>query len=489
MTILDLNPKCVWKNFYALTQIPRPSKHEQKAVEFLVDFGKKLGLETIKDEIGNVIIRKPATKGMENRKGIILQAHVDMVPQKTNEKKHDFEKDPITTKIVDFEDGKWVCADGTTLGADNGLGCAAIMAVLEAKDIAHGPIEGLFTIDEETGMTGAHALKAGVINGEILINLDSETEGELYVGCAGGLDCNAEFKYREEDMPKGYKPFVINVKGLRGGHSGMDIIEGRCNANKLLARVLLPLTRDMDCKLVSIEGGSLRNAIPLEATATVAVPADSIDDVKALVADIDATVRKEYFRIDPNTSITIEASKARKVKVMAGKVGLKLAEALICCPDGVDRMSLEMAGLVESSNNMAIVKSENGKIRINGLMRASTDSIKYAQAERFRCAFELAGAKVFFKGGYSGWQPNIDSPILGTMKAKYKELFGVEPGVMAIHAGLECGILGGIYPNWDMISCGPTLKSPHSPAERANIASVEKWWKFVVAVLEDAPAK
>lgn len=487
MTIHDLTPKCVWKNFYALTQIPRPSKHEEKAVAFLLKFGKDLGLETFRDEIGNVIIRKPATKGMENRKGIILQAHMDMVPQKNNDKVHDFTKDPIETRVVHKEDGDWLYANGTTLGADDGLGVAAAMAVLESKDLAHGPIEALFTIDEETGMTGANALKPGLLKGDILINLDSETEGELYVGCAGGLDCNAVFTYKDEPLPKGYKVFAVNVKGLRGGHSGMEINEGRGNANKVMARVLLPLLRDMDCKLSSIEGGNLRNAIPREAIAIVAVPADTVDDFKKVVEETDAVVRKEIGLIDPDVKIFCEPAKAKTV--MAGRTALKLVKAIYACPNAVDRMSLAVKDLVESSNNLAIVKSEDGKIRIRCLMRSSTDSIKYDLAETFRAVFELAGAKVSFAGGYSGWSPNMQSPILKTMVAKYKELYGVEPAVMAIHAGLECGIMGGIYPNWDMISCGPTLKSPHSPDERCYIPSVEKWWNFIKAVLADAPRK
>jgi len=487
MTILDLNPKCVWKNFHSLTQIPRPSKHEEKAADFIVKFGKELGLESFKDEIGNVIIRKPATKGMENRKGIILQSHMDMVPQKNNDKKHDFIKDPITTRIVERDGEKWVMADGTTLGADDGLGCAAAMAVLEAKDLVHGPIEALFTTDEETGMTGARALKPGVLQGDILLNLDSETEGELYIGCAGGFDGTATFKYKEEPLAKDYKTFKIVVTGLRGGHSGMDIIEGRANSNKILARTLLPMLRDMDCKLAEIEGGNMRNAIPRESYAVIAVPADAVEDVKKVVAETLATVRNEYNRIDPNITITIEPVKVKTV--MAGNVALKVVKALMACPNGVERMSLEVEGLVECSNNMAIVKSGNGKIEVSVLMRSSVDSSKYYLAESFRSVFELAGAKVTFKGGYSGWAPNMESPILKTMISKYKELYGVEPAVMAIHAGLECGILGATYPKWDMISCGPTLKSPHSPDERALIPSVEKWWKFLVAVIADAPKK
>ena len=487
MTILDLEPKSVWKNFHALTQIPRPSGHTQKVAKYLVKWGKDLGLEAFQDECGNVIIRKPATPGMEDRKGIVLQAHMDMVPQKNNDKKHDFTKDPIETRIVEHEDGPWVHANGTTLGADDGLGVAAAMAVLESKTLRHGPIEALFTVDEETRMVGAKALKPGVLQGDILLNLDSETEGELYVGCAGGLDANITFKYKEAPMPKGYKAFQIIVTGLRGGHSGMEINEGRGNANKTMARVLLPMLRHMQGKLVSFNGGNMRNAIPREAEAIVALPAERENSARKLVESTLATVKTELAAIDPNVSITFAPAKA--TKIIAGTTGLKLVKALYACPNGVDRMSLEVKDLVETSNNLAIVHTDKGEITVNTLLRGSSDSLKDDLAEAVRCAFELAGAKVFFDGGYSGWSPNMKSPILHTMKAQYKKLFGKEPAVMAIHAGLECGILAGAYPQWDMISCGPTLKSPHSPDERAFIPSVEKWWTFIQAVLEDAPKK
>ena len=441
MELKDLNPQLVWKNFYSLTRIPRPSKKEGKAVEFLYDFGKSLGLETIKDEVGNIIIRKPATPGMENRKGVILQGHIDMVPQKNADKVHDFEKDPIDAWV----DGEWVRAKGTTLGADNGLGVAVAMSVLESKDLKHGPVEVLVTIDEETGMTGARALKPGILKGDILINLDSETEGELYVGCAGGLDITAELSYRTVAVPSGYKPYLLTVKGLKGGHSGMDIVLYRANANKVMARALLPLLRDSGVKLVSIDGGSLRNAIPREAF----VPAEYIEESAALAA----------------------------VRAVSG------------CPDGVWRMSDAVPGLVETSNNTAIVKSDGGRIFIKTLMRSSVDTAKEAMAEQARAVFELAGFKVDFSGGYPGWAPDSSSPILHAMKEVYKGLYGKEPAVMAIHAGLECGILGGAYPHWDMVSCGPTILSPHSPDERANVGTVEKWWKFVTATLENIPEK
>ncbi|MBR3065795.1 MAG: aminoacyl-histidine dipeptidase [Bacteroidales bacterium] len=487
MPIRNLEPKSVWNNFYALTQIPRPSGHTQKVAKFLVQFGKDLGLEAFQDECGNVIIRKPATPGMEDRKGIVLQAHMDMVPQKNNDKKHDFTKDPIETRIVHHDDGDWVYANGTTLGADDGLGVAAAMSVLESKTLKHGPIEALFTVDEETRMVGAKALKPGILQGDILLNLDSETEGELYVGCAGGLDANVTFKYKEAPMPKGYKPFQVIVTGLRGGHSGMEINEGRGNANKVMARVLMPMVRHFRGKLVSFNGGNMRNAIPREAEAVIALPAEKENAALKVVASTLATVKAELAAIDPNVSITFAPAKA--TKIIAGTTGLKLLRALYACPNGVDRMSLEIKDLVETSNNLAIVHTDKGVITVNTLLRGSTDSLKEDLAEAVRCAFELAGAKVFFDGGYSGWSPNMKSPILHTMKDQYKKLFGKEPAVMAIHAGLECGILAGAYPQWDMISCGPTLKSPHSPDERCFIPSVAKWWQFIEAVLEDAPKK
>ena len=483
-TIANLSPQIVWKNFYDLTQIPRPSKFEQEAAKYICDFGKKLGLESFQDEVGNVIIRKPATPGMEDRMGIILQAHIDMVPQKNNDVEHDFRKDPIKPRIVD----NMVYATGTTLGADNGLGCAVAMAVLESNDLVHGPLEVLITIDEETGMTGARALQPGVLKGDILINLDSETEGELYVGCAGGLDCSATFKYTTEAVPAGYVGQVLNVKGLVGGHSGMDIILYRANANKVMTRALLPLLRDLDARLVSVEGGNMRNAIPREAVAVIAVPADKLEAAKAVVAKVEAEVKVEYAATDKDAKVYLEDAPLA-AEAIEQKVALNLCKALYGCPSGVERMSDAMPGLVETSNNMAIVKSENGVINVHSLMRSSVDTAKDDLAERMRAVFELAGAEVSFRGGYSGWAPNMASPILREMKAVYEKLYGKQPAVMAIHAGLECGILSGAYPHWDMVSCGPTLMSPHSPDERANIPSVAKCWEFLKAVLENIPTK
>ena len=485
MEVKELNPEIVWKNFYELTRIPRPSKKESKAVEYLYNFGKSLGLETYKDEIGNIIIRKPATPGMEGKKGVILQGHIDMVPQKNADKVHDFEKDPIEAWV----DGEWVKAKGTTLGADNGLGVAASLAVLESKELKHGPIEVLVTVDEETGMTGARELKSGVLKGDILINLDSETEGELYIGCAGGLDVTAVRDYSLQTVPAGYKAFTLNVKGFKGGHSGMDIVLYRANANKIASRILLPLIRDFGVKLVSIDGGSLRNAIPREAFAQILVPENKVQDTEKLVAEIQAAVMAEYSVADPEGKIFLESLADLPSECIDDKDALSAIRAVNACPNGVWRMSDEMPGLVETSNNMAIVKTENSKFYVKTLLRSSVDTSKDAMAEEVRSVFELAGFSVELSGGYSGWAPNSSSPILHTMRKVYEDLYGKQPAIMAIHAGLECGILGGTYPNWDMVSCGPTIMSPHSPDERTNIASVERWWNFLVATLERIPEK
>lgn len=482
MTIKDLNPSIVWNNFHELTRIPRPSKKEGKAVEYLYNFGKSLGLETIKDEAGNIIIRKPATPGMEGRKGVILQGHIDMVPQKNAGTVHDFEKDPIETWI----DGEWVKAKGTTLGADNGVGVAMALSVLQSDDLKHGPVEVLVTVDEETGMTGARALRPGILHGDILINLDSETEGELYIGCAGGLDATAMIPYRTEAAPAGYSAYRLKVSGCQGGHSGMDIVLGRANANKVLARVLLPLLRDCGARLVSVEGGNMRNAIPREADAIVL-----LSDGKAaadLVKGIEEAVRSEYSVTDPQLGISLEPASA-VASCIDAEDALRCIRALLASPEGVERMSNQMPGLVETSNNTAIVKTEDGKFIIKTLMRSSVESAKELLAERMRAVIELAGGTVAFEGGYPGWAPDSTSPVLHTMKTVYAKLYGKEPAVMAIHAGLECGILSGAYPRLDKVSCGPTIMSPHSPDERVNIPSVEKCWNFLKAVLENIPEK
>ncbi|MGM9747420.1 MAG: aminoacyl-histidine dipeptidase [Candidatus Cryptobacteroides sp.] len=493
MTIKDLNPSEVWNNFYELTRIPRPSKKEGKAIDYMYAFGKSLGLETIRDEVGNIIIRKDATPGMENRKGVILQGHIDMVPQKNADTVHDFEKDPIETWI----DGDWVRAKGTTLGADNGLGVAMAMAVLQSNEIKHGPLEVLVTMDEETGMTGAQALKPGMLNGDILINLDSETEGELYVGCAGGLDATITANYTPVDEPEGHLCYSVAVKGFKGGHSGMDIIKYRVNANKVMARTLWRLINEASVKLIDFEGGTLRNAIPREAFATVYVPEDKVELAKSIVSQVEAEVKGEYAMADPDGYFVFEPYQCVEGEVCDGEcckyvpedLAKKYIAAIVAFPDGVERMSDAVPGLVETSNNMAVVRIEKGELVLKSLLRSSVDSAKEALAMKMSCFAEMIGAKAEYTGGYSGWAPNANSTILRIMKEVYKNMFGNEPAVMAIHAGLECGMLGGTYPNWDMISCGPTLLSPHSPDERANIPSVAKCWEFLKAVLENIPVK
>jgi len=476
--IIALKPSEVWKHFHEITQVPRPSKIEQKAVDFMFGFGKSLGLETIKDEVGNVIIRKPATPGKEANSGIILQTHLDMVPQANNDKVHDFEKDPIIAYI----DGDWVTADGTTLGADNGIGVAATMAVLESKTLNHGPIEALFTVDEETGMTGAQNLKPGILTGSILINLDSETEGELYVGCAGGIDATFQFKYAEQQAPVGAETYKISVAGMKGGHSGIDINLGRGNANKVIFRILKHLKNDV--YLSAIEGGSVRNAIPRESFAIVVAPADKINLLSTTVSDIENIVKAELQQTEPDLTISLEKIEPAAT-IIEKDVQLKLINAVYACPNAVIRMSDTVPGLVETSTNLAIVKSGKGKITVSCLIRSSVDSAKEDLAQMEESVFNLAGAKCEFTGSYPGWNPNPDSLVLSKMKKIYKDMYGQEPEVKAIHAGLECGLLGGVYPNLDMISCGPTISYPHSPDEKVNIKSVEKWWNFLVSTLEN----
>lgn len=482
--IKNLNPQRVWKHFYALTQIPRPSKKEAKVIEFMKNFGESLGLETIVDAIGNVIIRKPATSGMENRMGIVFQGHLDMVPQKNSDTNHDFEKDPIDAYV----DGEWVTARGTTLGADNGMGCAAAMAVLEAKDLVHGPIEALFTIDEETGMTGANELKPGFLKGDILMNLDSEDEGELYVGCAGGVDVNVYMKYPLVAAPAGFAAYNLAITGLKGGHSGMDINIGRSNSNKLLFRYLNHCIYHFDLKVAEVKGGSLRNAIPRESFAVVIVPEKEQVAFEADVKHFEGLFRSEFSNTEPDLKMRVEKT-SMPAKIMAQDEMVKIVKATFACPHGVERMSDAMPGLVETSNNLAIVKCVDGEYTVNCLVRSSVDSAKAGTMYKIGTIFDLIGATVTFDGAYPGWKPNMDSPILKTMLKTYEDLYGKTPEIKAIHAGLECGLLGSVYPNWDMISFGPTIRYPHSPDEKINIASVEKFWNYIVETLKNVPVK
>lgn len=478
-----LNPKLVWKHFAEIVNIPRPSSHEQKIRQYIKDFAAAQGLYCQEDEAHNVYVRKPATKGMEGCKGVVLQAHLDMVPQKNNDKVFDFEKDAIEAYV----DGEWVTADGTTLGADNGIGAAAILAVLEDKTIAHGDIEALFTATEETGMDGAFGLKSGVLQGDILLNLDSETEGELYVGCAGGSDANITMDYAAQSAPaEGYEAFKIEVTGLKGGHSGIQIICQRANANKLLFRYL----RRTECDMVlcSVDGGGLRNAIPREAVAVVMVSADDVEQFKAEVADYEQMIVEEFAGIEESISIKAVPTEA-PTEVIDDDSAACLIWGVNGCPDGVQKMSLALPGLVQTSNNLARVVSDGKQVKIQCLLRSSVRSEKEALAEMIASVFELAGCDVEISGSYDGWNPNMESPILKAMVASYKSLYGSEPAVTAIHAGLECGVIGSNYPKMDMISFGPTICYPHSPDEKVNIASVEKFYDFLLNTLKNTPKR
>ena len=493
MTIKDLQPSIVWNNFYSITRCPRPSKHEEIIRKFLLDWAKEHKIEAFTDEPGNVIMRIPATPGYENLKTVVLQGHMDMVPQKNADVAHDFLKDPIETWV----DGEWLRAKGTTLGADNGLGVALAMAVAESPEVKHGPIEILVTYDEETGMTGAKLLKGGILKGDILINLDSETEGEMYVGCAGGLDATVSARYARKKEPRGHLCYSLVVKGCQGGHSGMDIILCRANANRLIARVLLPLLEKTGAKLIDLEGGTLRNAIPREAFATVYVPKGREASAKRLVARLERELKAEYAATDPNLTVIFEPYKEQEgevcepedCKYVEEEAALRFVRAILACPDGVERMSDSMPGMVETSNNLAMVKIYRGRFSVKCLMRSSVDSAKAALAQRVRCVFELAGAKVSFAGGYSGWTPKLDTPMNKVMMEQYEKVYGKPMKVMATHGGLECALLGAKYPNWEMVSVGPTIKYPHSPDERVNIASVGRTWEYLKAVLKNVPEK
>jgi len=482
--IRNLEPKALWNKFADLNAVPRPSKKEERVIAFMKDFGAKLNLETIEDEVGNVIIKKPATPGMENRKTIVMQSHLDMVHQKNSGTDFDFD----TQGIEMYVDGDWVRAKGTTLGADNGLGVATIMAILESTDIPHPAIEALFTIDEETGMTGAMGLKGGLLEGEILLNLDTEEDDEIDIGCAGGVDVTATRGYNEEDVPENSVGYTITVSGLNGGHSGMDIHKGLGNANKIMNRLLFDSFENFGLQIAEINGGSLRNAIPRESVAKVII-SEIFDeafvfDMQEVINDIKA----EFKTTEPNLLITIEKSDL-PAKVMDLGVQEGLIRAIYAAHNGVYRMSADMADLVETSNNIARVIVKDGELHIGCLTRSSVESSKFDLANALRSAFELIGCEVTFSGSYPGWTPNVNSPILDVLKDIYTKQNGTEPHVVACHAGLECGILGTNYPEMDMISFGPTIKGAHSPDERASIASAQKYWKFVLEILQNIPSK
>ncbi|MEY2692912.1 MAG: Cytosol non-specific dipeptidase [Bacteroidota bacterium] len=480
----QLEPKALWNKFADLNAVPRPSKKEERVIAFMKDFGTSLGLETFEDEIRNVIIRKPATPGMENRKAIVMQGHLDMVHQKNNDTTFDF----LTQGIDMYVDGDWVRAKGTTLGADNGLGVAAIMAILESTDIPHPAIEALFTIDEETGMTGALNLKGGILQGEILLNLDTEEDDEIDIGCAGGIDVTATRSYKQESTPEGSVGYTISVKGLNGGHSGMDINKGLGNANKIMNRLLFDGFENFGMQIASIDGGSLRNAIPRESTAQVII-AQMYDEAYVFdMQEIIDDIKKEYKTTEPNLQINITKSELPK-QVMDLGVQEGLLRAIYAAHNGVYRMSADMADLVETSNNIARVLVKDGNISIQNLTRSSVETSKMDLANGLRSAYELFGCEVEFGGSYPGWTPNVNSEILDVLVSIYDKQNGVKPNVVACHAGLECGILGTNYPNMDMISFGPTIHGAHSPDERASIASSQKFWKFLLEILASIPVK
>lgn len=482
--VRNLEPKALWNKFADLNAVPRPSKKEERVITFMLDFGQKLGLETLKDEVGNVIIKKPATAGMENRKTIVMQSHLDMVHQKNNDTVFDFD----TQGIEMYVDGDWVRAKGTTLGADNGLGVATIMAILESINIPHPAIEALFTIDEETGMTGAMGLKGGLLEGQILLNLDTEEDDEIDIGCAGGLDVTAVAEYDEEEVAPNSIGYTITVKGLNGGHSGMDIDKGLGNANKIMNRILFNAYEDFGLQISTIHGGSLRNAIPRESVAHVAV-AELYD--AAFNVDMQQTIdeiKKEFATTEQNLDIHIEKTTV-PAKVMPAAAQFFLTRALYTAHNGVYRMSADFENLVETSNNIAKVTVGNGQVRIENLTRSSVETSKFDLANALRAAYELMGCEVTFTGSYPGWTPNPKSEILDVLTAIYEKQNSTKPHVVACHAGLECGILGTNYPGMDMISFGPTIKGAHSPDERASISSAQKYWKFVLEILQNIPVK
>ncbi|MDR0811339.1 MAG: aminoacyl-histidine dipeptidase [Paludibacter sp.] len=482
--IRSLEPKALWEYFYGLTQVPRPSGKKEPIGKHLEEIGKALGLETLRDEIGNVLIRKPATAGMENRKAVVLQAHMDMVPQANSNINHNFETDTIKARI----DGDWVTATDTTLGADNGIGVAAALAVLASHDIPHPDLEVFITVDEETGMFGAFGLQPNFLRGDILINMDSEDEGELYVGCAGGLDASAKFDYKKVEVPEGDVVLKITLSGLKGGHSGVDIHLQRANANKLIFRFLKRAVAEYEARLASIEGGNLRNAIPREAVAVITVPEDGVDDIIDLVKETETLFNTEYKGIEDEIKLDVEQVDLPD-GLLPEEIQDDLINAVTICHNGVYRFIPELPTVVETSNNLAIIKSDGQKVEIKCLLRSSVESRKEELASMIESAFLLAGAKVEFSGGYPGWKPNLDSPILKKMQEIYKHKFGREPKIMIIHAGLECGILGTHYPAMDMISFGPTIRYPHSPAEKVNIETVKMFWDFLKETLKDIPVK
>lgn len=484
MEVRNLEPNSLWNNFADLNAVPRPSKKEERVIEFMMNFGKNLGLTTIQDRIGNVIIKKAATSGMENRKTVVLQSHIDMVHQKNEDTVFDFDSQGINM----FVDGDWVRAKGTTLGADNGIGVAAIMAVLASSDIQHPAIEALFTIDEETGMTGAMQVDPSNISGSILLNLDTEDDDELSIGCAGGIDTNTTTTVELEDFPSDFVAFEIKLRGLLGGHSGMDIHLGRGNANKMMNRLMIHLVSLMDLRLISLDGGSLRNAIPRESTAVIAVHKDEKMNLKTQFDLFVGTLYNEYKSIETEMTWSLTESDTSD-KVLSHNDFERVTRSIYAIPNGVFRMSPDIDNLVEASSSLARIIVKDGKYTTQSLQRSSVESTKSDVANAVRFAFESNGVAVVQNGEYPGWQPNPNSAILKLMEDLYQKTYNSEPKVKACHAGLECGILGKAFPGMDMISFGPNIRGAHSPDECVQISSVQKFWNFYLEILKNIPNK
>ena len=482
--IKDLQPECVWRNFYDLTQVPRPSGHLEKVQQFLLDFAKKVGVEAFKDSANNIVMRKPASPGMENRKTVMLQAHMDMVPQKTPDSTHNFETDPIQTWI----DGEWVKTKGTTLGADNGLGIAAIMAVMEDKTLKHGPIEALCTADEETGMYGANDLPTGQMNSDILLNLDTEDEGEMIVGSAGGVDITGTIEYKPVETEEGDKAIKVTIKGLKGGHSGLEINEGRANANKQMVRFVREAISLCDARLAEWHGGNMRNAIPNSCVVVLTVPAENVEATKELVEDWKEQIVEDYYGIEDAIEFFCEDVETPKTEVPAD-IQDNLIDAIYACHDGVIRRIPTIPTKVETSSNLAIINITDSKAEMLILARSSSESMKDYVTKTVSSAMAMVGMKVITSGDYFGWNPNPNSPMVALMSKIYKDLFNQDPTVQVCHAGLECSVILGKYPGLDIVSFGPTIRSPHTAGERAHIPSVTKFWQFLVKTLEEIPVK
>ena len=481
--IAKLTPECIWRNFDALTQVPRPSGHVEKVQQFLLDFAKKVGVEAFQDPAGNIVMRKPATPGMENRKTVTFQAHMDMVPQKTPDSKHNFEADPIETVIKDG----WVYANGTTLGSDNGMGVAAIMAIMEAKDLKHGPVEGLITRDEETGMFGANELPEGELNGDILMNLDSETWGKFVIGSAGGIDITATLGYKgvENDQEAAVK---VILKGLKGGHSGLEIHEGRANANKEMVRFVRKAIAELDARLAQWQGGNMRNAIPFKAEVVLTLPAANVPALKEMVEKQRAMIEDEFKTIESNVEMYCEDVE-KPAEILPVEIQDNLIDAIYACHNGVVRFIPVKPDVVETSSNLAIIEIDSTHASIKILARSSREDMKEYVASQLESCFNMAGMKVEMSGSYGGWDPNPNSEILNLLCKVYKDQTGTEAAIEVDHAGLECSVILGKYPNMDVVSLGPTLRSPHTTTERCEIATIEPFWDLVKATLEQIPVK